>query len=107
MTGSETNVEAVSKLDEISMETSIDVVPQIPTESDSQNIKYKPKYDRAFKVNLTKLVIMMILALIVSSAEISVGVIAGSLALISDAFHMFSDFFGLIIGAVALGVCVL
>lgn len=80
------------------------VVVQV-TENIQSPTKLKPRYDKAFKVKVIKLTIMMFLALIVFGSEISVGIIAGSLALISDAFHMFSDFFGLIIGAVALGVC--
>jgi zinc transporter 1 len=59
----------------------------------------KPWYKDA---DFIKLVIMLIMVIGYFFAELSVGVIAGSLALIADAFHMLSDAIGLGIGLFGL-----
>jgi len=48
------------------------------------------------------LIIMLVMVFVVFLAELLVGFIGKSLALLSDAFHMFSDFVSLIVGATAL-----
>jgi Co/Zn/Cd efflux system component len=62
---------------------------------------------REYKSNLIRLIVMMVLVFIVMGVELGVGIAANSLALLSDAFHMLSDFMGLIIGAVAMSVSLL
>jgi hypothetical protein len=61
-------------------------------------------HHQEFKMNRNKLIVMTVMVFVVFVAELSVGFIANSLALLSDAFHMLSDFMSLIIGAVALQV---
>jgi Co/Zn/Cd efflux system component len=60
--------------------------------------------DRVFKSNMTRLIIMMVMVFVVFGVELGVGIAANSLALLSDAFHMLSDFMGLIIASVAMTV---
>jgi len=55
-----------------------------------------------YKKNMRMLIIMLVMVFVVFLAELLVGFIGKSLALLSDAFHMFSDFVSLIVGATAL-----
>lgn len=77
----------------------------LPRAVDIEQLEAKQnKARQEYKKNITKLIIMMVMVFIVMLAELGVGIGANSLALLSDAFHMLSDFMGLIIGAVAMTV---
>ncbi len=56
--------------------------------------------------NLIKLLVMITMAVVLFIAELIVGYIGKSLALISDSFHMLSDCISLIVGLVAIIVSI-
>lgn len=63
------------------------------------------KFTRQEKSNLIKLSIMILMVVVFFVAELVVGYVGKSLAMVSDAFHMLSDGISLIIGLVAIIVC--
>lgn len=54
-----------------------------------------------------KIILLLVLNIVMFLAEIIVGYMTGSLALIADAFHMLSDVISQIIALYAIRVCIL
>ncbi len=73
---------------------------------DKHDHKEPHKHDHADVSNVseTKLIFIIILNLIITAAEIVGGILSGSLALISDALHNFSDSVSVFISLIALRV---
>ena len=73
---------------------------------DKHDHKQSHKHDHADVSNIseTKLIFIIILNLVITAAEIIGGILSGSLALISDALHNFSDSVSVFISLIALKV---
>lgn len=82
--------------------------PLIENKSPKEQKKGKAKaqnQNQGLKSNkriIRKLIVVSILALIFMGAEVAGGIIAGSIAIMSDAAHMLSDFLGFMISIVSV-----
>jgi len=64
--------------------------------------KAKPQGSKSNQRIIRKLILVSILALIFMGAEVAGGIVAGSIAIMSDAAHMLSDFLGFMISIVSV-----
>jgi zinc transporter 1 len=98
--------EELEQVDENIMEA-IDIHEDETTSE--ENTQFLPNYysfTGAEKSNMVKLIIMISMVVVFFFAELIVGYIGKSLALVSDSFHMLSDGISLVIGLVAIIVSV-
>ena len=71
-------------------------------DEDESFLPSRAAFTRAEKSNMIKLSIMIAMVIVLFLAEIIVGYIGKSLALISDSFHMLSDGVSLVVGLAAI-----